>query len=126
MRKATGGDTGKRTDEDKIFRTPIKVILGGTEYQIPLLVARDSKPWRDKAGPFRAELIALSGVDTNDAEAFKEAFTQLMGSRIDQTLDLFFEYAKDLNRDEIMAIATDQELVNAFGEVAAAAFPFGQ
>lgn len=115
-----------RTDEDKIFKTPIKVTLDGKEYDIPVLVARDSKPWRDKAGPFRAELISLSGVDTSDPEAFKLAFTQLMGSRIDETIDLFFEYAKDLDKDDIMAVATDQELVNAFGEVAAVAFPFGQ
>ena len=38
-------------------------------------------------------------------------------------VDLFFGYAKSLNREEIEGIATDAEIAKAFEEVAAVTFP---
>ena len=41
----------------------------------------------------------------------------------DKVFDLFLDYARDLNREEIESTATDYEVARAFEEVAALAFP---
>ena len=44
----------------------------------------------------------------------------------DKVIDLFFKYAKDLNREEIEGIATDAEIAKAFEEVVKVAFPLAE
>ena len=116
----------ERTEEEKVYGAPIKVILGGEEHEVRILTARESRPWRAKAGPFRAELIRYASVSSDDPVAFQQAFEQLMGNRIDETINLFFEYAQGLDKEKIEDVATDQELMAAFGKVVEVAFPFGQ
>jgi len=113
-----------RTDEDKIAQAGIVVILGGKEYEIAPLVIRDSREWRKKVGPWRAEIARLASVDSDNTEEFVEALTELMVDRIDQTIEYFFGYAKDLNREEIEKVAIDREIVKSFNEVLKVAFPF--
>lgn len=115
----------KRTEEEKVSQAPIKVILGGKEYDIPLLVIKDSREWRKKAAPFQALLAKYAGISIDNPEEFEQSLAEIMGSRIDETIDLFFGYAKDLDRPKIEAVATDREVVAAFSEVAKVAFPFG-
>lgn len=116
--------TTERTEEDKVAQAGIKVILGGKEMEIAPLVIRDSREWRKKVGPWKARLVKLASVNSDDAEAFEKALTELMVSRIDETIDYFFEYAKDLKRQDIEAIATTKEVVTAFNGVFKVAFPF--
>ncbi len=114
-----------RTEEDKIFQTPITVILGGEEVWIKPLPMALSREWRKKAAPFRAELIAIQAVNTDDPVAFEQAFRSLMLERLDEAIDIFFAYAKDLARDEIEAVADDQEFGKAWEKVCEYAFPLG-
>jgi len=44
----------------------------------------------------------------------------------DKVIDLFFAYAKDLNREEIEAVATDSEMARAFEKVVEMAFPLAR
>ena len=115
-----------RTEDDKVVQEGLKVILGGKEYKIAPLVIRDSREWRQKAAPFQAMLARYAAVDSNNPEEFEKVLTEIMGSRIDETINLFFEYAKELNREGIESIATDREIVTAFNEVVKVAFPFGE
>ncbi len=114
-----------RTEDEVVAKAPIEVILGGKKYEIAPLVIRDSRAWRKKAAPFRAALVRHASVDSDNPKEFEKTLVKLMGSRINETIDLFFDYAKDLDRKKMERIATDLEVVNAFQEVIKVAFPLG-
>ncbi|GAG91869.1 unnamed protein product [marine sediment metagenome] len=116
----------ERTEEQKVAQAPIVVILGGKEYSIAPLVIRDSREWRQKIVALIAPLPGIVGVNTDDADGFAAALTQLCVTMSDQVIDLFFDYAKDLNQEEIEAVATDAELRDAFKEVMKIAFPLAE
>ncbi len=115
-----------RTEEQKIVQASIEVILGGKRYELAPLVIRDSRVWRKKVIELIAPLPGLVDLNTDDAEGFGNALTQLLVTMPDQVGDLFFEYAKDLDRDEIEDVATDAELRDAFNEVIKIAFPLAE
>ena len=93
-----------RTEEDKLTQAGFQVILGGKKYDVAPLVIRDSREWRKKVIALIAPLPTLLEMP-------------------DQVIDLFFEYAKDLDKKEIESVTTDEEMAKAFMEVVAFAFP---
>ena len=115
----------KRNEEEIISQAPIKVILGGRKHDIAPLVIRESREWRKKVIELIAPLPALvkTTSDADNPEVFEGVLTQMMVTMPDQVLDLFFEYAKGLDRDMIESIATDTEIAKAFEEVVKVAFP---
>jgi len=115
-----------RTEDQKVVRAPIVVILGGKEYEVKPLVIRDSREWRHKIIKLMAPLPGLVDITSDDPKGFEVALTQLLVTIPDQVGDLFFEYAKDLNKKEIEGIATDAELRDAFAEVRKVAFPLAE
>lgn len=118
----------ERTEEEKVARAPVLVILGGKEYPIKPLVIRESREWRRKAIKLIAPLpnLVTTKLDTDDPEVFEAGLTQVLITMPDEVADLFFDYAKDLNREEIEDEATDIELAAAFEEVAKLAFPLAE
>ena len=108
-----------RTESEKLTQAPIKVILGGKEYEIAPLVIRDSREWRQKVVPL---LMPLA----REANSFEEVLKEMLVTMPDTVLDLFFEYAKGLNREKIEAITTEAEIVEAFDKVVEAGFPLAQ
>ena len=113
----------KRTDEEKVCRAPLTVVFGGTEYEVKILVIRESREWRAEIKTLLAELPKYAKVTTDKPEEFADALQVLLIDMPDQVVDLFFKYAKELNRDEIEGIATDAEMAEAFSEVVKVAFP---
>ena len=113
----------ERTEEQKVFSDPIRVKLGGRDYEIRPLVVRQSREWRKKLASAMADLPQYMGVDASNPDKFSEALNAMMVALPDQVVDLFFEYAPDLPRDEIEEAATDDEIAKAFGEVIKLAFP---
>ena len=116
----------KRTEDEIVAKAGITVILGGKEYDIPPLVIRDSREWRKKAIKLIAPLPQLVKVKLDETDAFESAMSQMMVAMPDQVMDLFFEYAKELDRDEIEGMATDSEMATAFQEVCKVAFPLAE
>ena len=116
----------ERSEDEKLTQAPITVILGRKEYGIAPLVIRDSREWRKKVITLIAPLPGLTTVKTRDMKKFEEALTTLVVTMPDQVIELFFEYAKDLDREDIEGKATDAELAQAFKEVVAVAFPLAQ
>ena len=116
----------KRTEEEKVARAPILVILGGKEYKIAPLVIRDSREWRKQVIELIAPLPELVKVSSDNTEGFEAVLKQMLITMPDQVLDLFFDYAKDLDREEIESIATDDEVAKAFEEVSKVAFPLAE
>ena len=118
----------KRTEEEIVAKAVIEVTLGGKKYEIAPLVIRDSREWRKKVIGLLAPLPSLvnTTMDINNPEAFGEALKTLMVAMPDQVLDLFLEYAKDLNQKDIENTATDAEIAFAFEEVIKVAFPLAE
>jgi len=112
-----------RTEEDKVLRAPIVVTLGGVEYSIPPLVIKDAREWRKKLAKLLAKLPAYAKTTTDDAAGFETAISAMMVEMPDEMTDLFFAYAKDLDRDEIENTANEIELSKALEAVLEIAFP---
>ena len=112
-----------RSEEEIVSQADIVVILGGEEYRIKPLVIRDSREWRKKVIDLVAPLPGLVSITMDDKEGFAGALKEMLVVMPDQVLEHFFEYAKDLNRDEIEGKATDAELAKAFEAVMVVAFP---
>ena len=116
----------ERTEEEKLMQAPIVVILGGAKYEIAPLVIRYSREWRKKVIGLLAPLPEMVKTTSKDPKAFGDVLNRMLVTMPDQVLDLFFEYAKDLDRKEIEDKATDQEMAEAFKEVTRAAFPLAE
>ena len=112
-----------RTEEQIVSRTPIVVVLGGEEYSVKLLVIEDSRKWRGEVAKLLASIPQYANATTDDSVAFEKVMTAMVVGMPDTITDLFFQYAKDLNRDEIEGVATDAEMAKAFEEVVSIAFP---
>jgi len=118
----------ERTEEQIVSQASIEVILGGDTYNIAPLVIRDSRVWRKKVIALIAPLPAMvnTTMDVENPEKFEGVLTQLMVTMPDQVVDLFFEYANELDRDEIEAKATDAEIAKAFEGVFKLALPLAE
>ena len=116
----------KRTEDEIITQAAISAVLGGKKYEIKPLVIRDSRIWRGKVVAVLSYLPQYAATTTDNPELFGEAINQMLAVMPDKVIDLFFAYAKDLNRDEIEAVATDSEIAAAFGQVVDIGFPLAK
>ena len=116
----------KRTEEEKLAKASLKVMLGGQEYEIKPLVIRDSRPWRKDVADTLASLPVDTKVTTKDIDLFGKVIKSSLFEMPNKVIDLFFGYAKDLDREEIEGIATDGEMAKAFLEVVEMAFPLAK
>jgi len=115
-----------RTEEDKLCQSGIKVMLGGKEYEVRPLVIRESREWRAKVIKLIAPLPEYVKTEIDKTDDFEKVLSIMLVTMPDQVVDLFFDYAKDLNREEIENVATDEELRIAFNEVVKIAFPLAR
>ncbi len=113
----------KRTEDEKVTQAPIRVVLGGQEYEIKPLVIRDSRKWRAQVVELLNELPAFANLDTEKPEEFSQIIQSFLQTMPDKVVDLFFGYAKELDRDAIEGVAIDADIVKAFGQVMEVAFP---
>ena len=125
----------KRSEDQVISQEPLRVILGGKEYEIKPLTINAQYQWRKRfyeefskaTRPFLTQykpglLARLMGKDETDqfVKGLRMAFLEMP----EIIRDLFFAYAPYLPCKEIEENATEAELFSAFKEVAALAFPF--
>lgn len=113
----------ERTEEQKIFHEPIKVVFGGKEFEIEPLVIKESRVWRAKVWEVMVELPKTTKVSSTEPDKFEAALNSMLISTPNTVIDLFFAYAKNLNREEIEGIATETEMAIAWQKVAELAFP---
>ena len=118
--------TEKRTEEDKLAQVPLDVVLGGKIYKVKLLTIKDSRQWRKDVAAMLSPLPKYAQATTDSPELFADAINQMLARMPDQAIDLFFGYAKELDKDEIEAIATDAEMAIAFGQVIDVGFPLAK
>ncbi len=113
----------KRTEESKLFGEPVSVKLGGVDYDLFPLVIKDSRIWKKKVAALLSTLPELASTTTDDPIQFKNAINTLMLKTPDKIIDLFFEYAPYMPREDIESKATEQELADAFKRIMEMAFP---
>ncbi len=116
----------ERTEEQKLVQAPLKVILGGQEYEVALLVIKDSRQWRAHLVALLSNLPKYAKVTTDSPDEFGEALEAIMVTMPDRICDLFFDYAKELDRDDIESKASDTEVAEAFKQVLDIAFPLAK
>ena len=115
-----------RPEEQIVAQAPISLYFGGTEYKIKLLVIKESREWRGKLAKMMGELSPVVNVTTDTPDKFQEAMNSLLVEMPDRIVDLVFEYAKDLPKDEVEAVATDAEMAKAFESILEVAFPLAR
>jgi len=104
----------ERTEEDVVAQTGVTVVLGGKDFEVKPLVSKYSREWRKKSVGLITYILDYGEYAEADTS---KALQELFGTKADEIIDSFFEYARDLNRDEIESIATDGEIMMAFVEV---------
>ena len=113
----------ERTEEDKLAQASLEVTLGGQVYEIKPLVIKDARPWRAKVSELMGSLSIHQNASSDNPEEFKAGLNAALVSVPDEVINLFFEYARDLDREEIEAVATDAEITEAFNQIIEIAFP---
>jgi hypothetical protein len=115
-----------RTEEEKLARAPVSVILGGKEYEIRQLTLAESRVWKKKVASLLAEGFKSTRATSDDIDKFSASLSTFMIDAPDALIDLFFSYAKDLNREEIESVATESEIAVAWERIREVAFPLAQ
>jgi len=113
----------ERTEAQKLFQEPVKVMLGGKEYEIKPLVLKESAPWRKEFVGLFKDISKLASITSDDPEAFNQAMNEILLGKPEELMNLFFKYTK-FDRNEIEGSATSKEIMAAFEEVIALEAPF--
>lgn len=106
-----------RTEEEKVLQSPVSVTLGGQSYEIKPLPIKYSVPWVKKIVSILSDAAVFSQVTTDTPDLWKEAFVTLMSTNPSRLVDLFWEYARDLDKNTLEEVATSAEIMAAFEEV---------
>ena len=115
----------KRTEDQVVTQAPILVTFGGKQYEIKPLVIKESREWRKKFADVLGSL-PLFVKPNSTPKQFSEVINGMFLNVPDDIINLIFEYAKDLPRDEIEAVATDVEMAKAFEAILEVAFPLAR
>ncbi len=107
-----------RTEEDKVLQSPIKVVLGGRTYEIKPLPIKYALPWcKNVIQTILSGMMSKTKITTDTPDEFDEAMNDILIDRPEKLIDLFFDYARDLNKEEIMETASLNEIIDAFEAV---------
>ena len=115
-----------RTEEQKIAREPVTASFGGKEYKIRVLTLGESREWKQNVAKLMDNSVSQIQTNDSDSEKFSKTLLSFMLDSPNTMIDLFFSYAKDLNREEIEQVATEEEISIAWDKVREVAFPLAQ
>lgn len=116
--QAAAPSANGRTEEDILLQRPIEVVLGGKPYTIAILPIRPQAEWRKKVAPILGGFLRASRISTETPDAFEAGIAAVLTETPEQMLDLFFAYARDLDRKEIEETATEDEVAAALLQIA--------
>ena len=122
-KKATGKPAQQpekpdRPEED-ILLQQLEVTLAGKQHTIKLLPIRPQAEWRKKVVPLLSGFLALSGISTENPAEFEAGLASILIETPEKMLDLFFDYARDLNRERIENTATWARVAVGFKKIVA-------
>jgi hypothetical protein len=118
----------ERTEEEILAQAPIKIALGNETYDVKPLRIKAARKWRSEVIGTVKEVAAQMQVPAENTPIFLNGLGFLFLQFPEKLADLFFAYAKDLNREEIEGDgekgATEEQLACGFGQIMQVAFPF--
>lgn len=106
----------ERTEEQILTRAPIKAKFGEKEYDLPILPVLKMVAWRKKLIE-ASNSFASMGVDL---ASVGQAFAAIP----EKLVELVFDYAPGLPREEVLESATEEQFAAAFSQIVSVAFPF--
>ena len=115
-----------RTEEQIVAQAPILVHFGSIEYKVKPLVIKDAREWRKKLADMMGQLSPAVNATTDNPKQFQEGINSLFVSMPDKIIELVFDYGKDLPKDAVEAVATDEEMAQAFESILEVAFPLAR
>ena len=120
-------EAGGRTAEDKLIGKSITLGLGGNDYSVQPKSYKRSKLWCAKYSAYVKNVTDIEQIKAADIkpDELAENMTFLMFGSFDDLVDLFFEYADELqpDRDKIEDSATAWEIYIALQEIVSLANP---
>jgi len=61
-----------RTEDQIVAQEPLKVILGGREWEVPILVIKDSREWRKKIISLIAQLPKIINTTKTSQKSLRQ------------------------------------------------------
>ena len=115
-----------RTEEQIVAQAPVLVYFGGKEYKVKPLVIKEAREWRKKLADMMGQISPAVNATTDKPEEFQAGINSLFVSMPDKIIELVFDYGKDLPKDAVEAVATDEEMAKAFESILEVAFPLAR
>ena len=115
-----------RTEEEIVSVATVRVMLGGSAYELKPKVINEAARWREKMLNRVAPLFAALDVKPDDPESFSIALQALLINFPDLICELICDWSEGIekNLEKIKEEATDQEMVTVFTAVLSLAYPF--
>ena len=112
-----------RTESDILSKAPIKVRFGDKDFEITVLAIGPSRRWRERLHKTMTS-ISKGFLEVPSGDNLAPALTMALLSSPEELAELIFTYAPDLPRDEVLELASDEQMAHAYGKIMAVAFPF--
>lgn len=111
----------QRSEEDILSKTPIKALLGSTEYDLKPLPIIKARAWRSKLAETMQSIV---GNMDSTADKTAQAITSALVAFPDKVADLVFAWSPELPQKQILEEATEEQLAIAFSALMVMAYPF--
>lgn len=111
----------ERTHEQKVLQSPVIMTFGTEKYSVKPLTLIPAREWRTKfnevIGPIADRFQSQNGLV---AKGLADALIEFP----EKVAELIFAYDATLPKDRIMREATEEQLVAAYNDLMAVAYPF--
>ena len=116
----------KRTEDQQVRQAPLCLTFGeNKEYKAKLRRINSAAEWREQA---ITRLESVVGTFDNASESLGAALSQGLGAALLQfpevVSELVFSYDPELPKEEILGIASDEQMALAFSTIMEAAYPY--
>jgi len=103
---------------------PIEMTFGQTKYKVQPLRLGAAREWREQLNDTMAPLAETFQSSIVGGGAVSQGLAQMLLQFPDKMLALILAYGPDLPKETIVAEATEEQLITAWNELLAVAFPF--
>jgi hypothetical protein len=122
----------RRSESDMLAMAPIKIRLGMTDYEVPVLTNKKASEWREKLYTRLAPLVSAMDYGGIDLNSNRQTVSAAMSQKLTQELlqfplelkTLAQEFAPNVLTDEVFDEATDEQICLAFAQIAEVGYPF--
>lgn len=113
-----------RTDEDKLLQAPIVMRFGTKNYPVKPLTLGPARAWREKLNEVMGPLAETFQSGIKEDGAVSQGLAKMLMQFPDKLIELILAYDPQLPKDTIMTDATEEQIIVAWSDLLAVAFPF--